>query len=466
MKAKSLIAAVAMAGAVSVAHAQNEQFIPMAGYWVGPYASGGSGVFGGFIDYVNMINARDGGVNGVKLTYEKYENNPMCSAPCECGWREMEALARQHAGVVAARVGAAADGLSQLTSALSGVEGRKLVLYVADGLEQRPGIDLFHYIGQICPQFEHELARNYLDNDQASLINRLTAHANANGVSFYPLEAVGLQTDTDLSELAHKFSVSSLVRQVATANRQSPLFALAADTGGRATLNANSFGAALEAIGTDFGSYYSLGFTSRHRGDGRLHRLKVEVAGRGLRVRHREYYRDKELETRLAERVWSALLVGTGSNPLGAVLDIGEPRFHGEECCTVPVGIRLPIDRASLGGSAIGRFYVVLTGRSSTGKILPVKGREIVVEVAPGEEPDASRTLVVEIDLAPGAYEVAVGLLDYQGGGETYLRTHLDVNAPAESASDRHRYRSCPRSVATRRRSGDTIRHQESEDKR
>ena len=84
MKAKSLIAAVAMAGAISVAHAQNEQFIPMAGYWVGPYASGGSGVFGGFIDYVNMINARDGGVGGVKLTYEKCETEYNNARGVEC----------------------------------------------------------------------------------------------------------------------------------------------------------------------------------------------------------------------------------------------------------------------------------------------------------------------------------------------------------------------------------------------
>src|SRR3989442_7876726 len=58
---------------VGNAYSQNEQFIPMNGYWVGPYAAGGSGIFGGFIDYINMVNARDGGVNGVKLTYEKCE---------------------------------------------------------------------------------------------------------------------------------------------------------------------------------------------------------------------------------------------------------------------------------------------------------------------------------------------------------------------------------------------------------
>jgi len=74
-------AAFAVAG---TAYSQNEQFIPMNGYWVGPYAAGGSGIFGGFIDYVNMVNARDGGVNGVKLTYEKCETEYNNARGVEC----------------------------------------------------------------------------------------------------------------------------------------------------------------------------------------------------------------------------------------------------------------------------------------------------------------------------------------------------------------------------------------------
>jgi len=50
-----------------------QQFVPANGYWVGPYAAGGSGVFGGLIDYMQMLNNRDGGINGVKLTWEKCE---------------------------------------------------------------------------------------------------------------------------------------------------------------------------------------------------------------------------------------------------------------------------------------------------------------------------------------------------------------------------------------------------------
>ena len=51
----------------------DEQNFPLQSYRVGPYAAGGTGFFGGFIDYLNLINIRDGGVNGVKLTWEEGE---------------------------------------------------------------------------------------------------------------------------------------------------------------------------------------------------------------------------------------------------------------------------------------------------------------------------------------------------------------------------------------------------------
>jgi branched-chain amino acid transport system substrate-binding protein len=53
--------------------AQNEQFVPVLIYRTGPYAAGGTGIFGGMMDYMALINERDGGVNGVKLTWEECE---------------------------------------------------------------------------------------------------------------------------------------------------------------------------------------------------------------------------------------------------------------------------------------------------------------------------------------------------------------------------------------------------------
>ena len=64
--------------------AQNEQFLPSLIYRTGPYAAGGSGFFGGLQDYLALINMRDGGVNGVKLTWEECETayNPDRGVEC------------------------------------------------------------------------------------------------------------------------------------------------------------------------------------------------------------------------------------------------------------------------------------------------------------------------------------------------------------------------------------------------
>lgn len=60
------------------------QYFPLQSYRVGPYAAGGTGFFGGFIDYLNLINTRDGGVNGVKLTWRECETEYVVEKGVEC----------------------------------------------------------------------------------------------------------------------------------------------------------------------------------------------------------------------------------------------------------------------------------------------------------------------------------------------------------------------------------------------
>ena len=76
--------ALALAASAALAQQQMEQFVPAMGYWVGPYAAGGSGFFGGMIDYLQMVNARDGGIGGVKLTWEKCETEYNNARGVEC----------------------------------------------------------------------------------------------------------------------------------------------------------------------------------------------------------------------------------------------------------------------------------------------------------------------------------------------------------------------------------------------
>ena len=80
----SALALAAAVPAVTPSFAQNEQFIPANFYWVGPYAPGGSGFGGGMIDYFAMLNERDKGINGVRLTWEKCETEYRNDRGVEC----------------------------------------------------------------------------------------------------------------------------------------------------------------------------------------------------------------------------------------------------------------------------------------------------------------------------------------------------------------------------------------------
>ena len=91
MKIRHLILAVAAVavGASSLvstaAYAQaKEQFFPLLSYRTGPYAPNGVPWANGKQDYIKMINARDGGVNGVKLTYEECETGYATDRGVEC----------------------------------------------------------------------------------------------------------------------------------------------------------------------------------------------------------------------------------------------------------------------------------------------------------------------------------------------------------------------------------------------
>jgi len=70
--------------AASTAQAQNEQFIPGLVYRTGAYAPNGIPFADGAADYISMLNARDGGINGVKITFEECETGYATDRGVEC----------------------------------------------------------------------------------------------------------------------------------------------------------------------------------------------------------------------------------------------------------------------------------------------------------------------------------------------------------------------------------------------
>ena len=77
------VASIAVGAPAAMAQA-NEQFIPLLVYRTGQFAPLGIPWADGKQDYLKLVNARDGGVNGVKLVFEECETSYDAAKGVEC----------------------------------------------------------------------------------------------------------------------------------------------------------------------------------------------------------------------------------------------------------------------------------------------------------------------------------------------------------------------------------------------
>jgi branched-chain amino acid transport system substrate-binding protein len=80
------ICAVAVTGAAAIlpAQAQDSIYIPIFSYRTGPFAGSGIPVANGIVDYLQMLNERDGGIGGAKLVIEECETGYDTNKGVEC----------------------------------------------------------------------------------------------------------------------------------------------------------------------------------------------------------------------------------------------------------------------------------------------------------------------------------------------------------------------------------------------
>ncbi len=83
---KTSLVAIALLSAAVTASAQDPatQFVGITSYRVGPYGANGAAFFSGFVDYLALVNERDGGINKVKLSWEECETEYNNTKGVEC----------------------------------------------------------------------------------------------------------------------------------------------------------------------------------------------------------------------------------------------------------------------------------------------------------------------------------------------------------------------------------------------
>ena len=322
-------------------------------------------------------------------------------------------------------------GLDETIELLSGLPGRKSLVYISDGLEMRAGEDMFQLVQQ---QFSTDRARSSLNlaanrYNARRLFQQLIHRANGSGVTLYTIDAAGLKaggTSADRGGGGSTLEVD-ITYQL---NRQEPLLFLADETGGLASIGTNNFSRSFQNIAEDFSHYYSLAYRPLHGGDGRRHEIDIKVLRKGVKLRYRDGYRDKDNETKVAESTVAALLYGTGSNPLGIdakTLDL----VASESGPLLPVEVRIPIGKLTLvprGEVVIGRVRVALALLDEEGGKSPVDQKVVPIEV-PLSDLEVARTkyfvYAAELRIGKGKQRMVITVRDELAGNESIVRKAL-----------------------------------------
>lgn len=307
-------------------------------------------------------------------------------------------------------------GLKTTIDGLAGVEGRKILIYVSDGLPQTVGEELFDTIQKKFQNQTSAMTEAFQFDRTASYL-ALVREANAQGVTFYAIDAAGLQADENISpERAGMDSRPStfFLRQ----NYQQPLQTLARETGGIAAVNTNDPTRELNEIAKDFSDFYSLGYRSTRGAVDRPHQIEVKLTKPGLRARYRSGYMEKTVETRTAEEVTAALIYPRAENPLKFTIAVGDPKAYSAENYLVPVRMSIPLENVTMvpdGDNYRGRLYVYFVVLDSDGKQSDLQIRPLEIKV-PLKNYDSAKKKTygydVQLIMIPGAQRLSVAVRD------------------------------------------------------
>jgi branched-chain amino acid transport system substrate-binding protein len=159
-------AAAALAFTAPAWSQAKEQYFPLQSYRVGPYAAGGTGFFGGFIDYMQLVNLRDGGVNGVKLTWSECETEYAVEKGVEC----YERLKKGLNGAPAAATNPLSVGIAYATLERSTTDKLPLITINHGRTDSTDG-RVFPYVFplQLNPYSEVSAIVNYIGTQSGGL---------------------------------------------------------------------------------------------------------------------------------------------------------------------------------------------------------------------------------------------------------------------------------------------------------
>ncbi len=327
------------------------------------------------------------------------------------------------------------DSLRQIMTSLSGLPGKKGIIYVSNGLPMIPGMGLFYELSRVS--MDSTVLSKMYDFDRSRLYQQLAATANSQDVTFYAIDAGGLQMG-GMGSAEFSSSQDPLAASVGQHNYTDSLRFLADETGGIAIVNTNDVGPRLELITQDMYTYYSIGYPLQASGRDKVHRVKVKLRDdpdfKGYQLRYRSRFVEKSLETRVQDTVVSSLVFEVDNNPMELEVETGTPATASEKRWLLPAHISFPIRKVALlpeGDDYVGRVVMFIAVRGVDGKQSDLVRQEHEIRVPSADYEQAQRqrwAIDTQLLLESGRYKIAVALLDPLTRQDSYQTTAAAVH--------------------------------------
>ena len=323
---------------------------------------------------------------------------------------------RSYADEMAMELNYSLNSMREVLTTLAGLPGRRVLVHISSGLPAVPARDLINWYGDLFQKTSTlpMLARF----NRRQLYESLASSANAQGVTFYTIDASGL-SGTASASAEYSRPVDPMITSIHVINYQEPLLVIAEKTGGRAIVDSNDVTELLEEMRDDLFTYYSLGYTLSSSGSDTVHRIEVELPG------HPEYelvYRrtlvEKSLETQVQDRVVSGLMLDLEDNPMGIEITAGVQMPVSSERWILPVEVAFPIGSIAMlpeAGEYVGRVVLFVANRDTKGKQSEIQRRQFEIRM-PLEDYETRRgehyVAALDLLLEAGEQRVVVGVLD------------------------------------------------------
>ncbi|HSW48633.1 MAG TPA: VWA domain-containing protein, partial [Bryobacteraceae bacterium] len=273
--------------------------------------------------------------------------------------------------------------------------------------------------------FTSGVTRSGIDND-AQLRATINAAIRSN-VSIYPADARGLVATAPAGNAGrgsgggegNRGNFSGGAGRAMMSNlqgSQDTLYALAADTGGKALLDNNDLAMGVAQAQKDVASYYILGYYSGNTAmDGKYRRIKVQInKNLNARLDYRTgYFASKQFRQFKASdrerQLEEAILLGDPITDLTLALETGYFRMA-QDRYYVPVSVKMPgsdLELAKRGGAQSARLDFIGQVRDEKGRLAATVRDFITVKLAADTAAAlANRTVAYDVGFAlqPGAY--------------------------------------------------------------